>query len=83
MPKVTLFHVSAAIKLDDGRVLPWGNTDFSLKKESGEYCCECLKHEFDLAQEDRLAYEKVMLERVGEQMSLRFSQNQLPPGPSS
>ena len=78
MAKKETFTVATAIRLDDGCVLPWGRTVFALTKESGEYRCECLEHIFHLAQEERQAYEKAMLERVGEQMSLRQSRGRLP-----
>ncbi len=80
MAKKETFTVAAAIRLDDGRVLPWGRTVFALTKESGEYRCECLEHTFHLEQEERQAYEAAMLERVGEQMSLRQSRGRPPPG---
>ncbi|WP_169009415.1 hypothetical protein [Faecalispora jeddahensis] len=78
MAKQEIFTVTTAIQLDDGCVLPWGRTAFALTKECGEYRCECLEHTFHLVQEERQAYEKAMLERVGEQMSLRRPCGKLP-----
>lgn len=75
-PKGEEYSVDTNIMLEDGSVLPWSRAKYLLFKENGEYRSECISNEFLMSLEDRRQYEKKMMERVGEQMSLRYSRGE-------